>query len=72
MTFTHRLKHLAPGLTARSVLEKFRAVQMIDVRILTSDGREFALTRCTQPEPGLKLLLERLRPLGGSDVPTYG
>jgi hypothetical protein len=40
-------------------LAKFSAVQMIDVRIPTSDGRELALTRYTQPEPDLKLLLER-------------
>jgi hypothetical protein len=50
------------GLTTRSVLGKFSsAVQMIDVRIPTSDGRELALTRYTQPEPDLKLLLDRLR-----------
>ena len=60
VTLGHRLKHLAPGLTARSVLEKFSAVQMIDVYIPTTDGRELALTRYTQPEPELKLLLERL------------
>ena len=56
-----RLKHLASGLTTRSVLEKFSAVLMIDVRIPTSDGRELALTRYTQPEPDLKLLLDRLK-----------
>src|SRR5487761_616470 len=61
VTLGHRLKHLAPGLTTRSVLEKFSAVQMIDVRIPTSDGRELALTRYTQPEPDLKLLLEQLK-----------
>ena len=61
VTLGHRLKHLAPGLTTRSVLEKFSAVQMIDVRIPTSDGRELALTRYTQPEPDLKLLIERLK-----------
>jgi transposase len=61
VTLGHRLKYLAPGLTTRSVLEKFCAVQMIDVRIPTSDGRELALTRYTQPEPDLKLLLERLQ-----------
>ena len=31
---------LAPGLTPRSVLEKFAAVQMIDVHVPTTDGRE--------------------------------
>jgi transposase len=61
VTLGHRLKHLAPGLTTRSVLEKFSAVQMIDVRIPTSDERELTLTRYTQPEPELTLLLERLK-----------
>ena len=61
VTLGHRLKHLAPGLTTRSVLAKFSAVQMIDVRIPTNDGRELALTRYTQPEPDLKLLLEQLK-----------
>jgi hypothetical protein len=40
-----RLKALAPGLTPRSVLDKFAAVQMIDVHIPTADGRELVLTR---------------------------
>jgi transposase len=61
VTLGHRLKHLAPGLTTRSVLEKFSAVQMIDVRIPTTDRRELMLTRYTQPEPELQLLLERLK-----------
>jgi transposase len=61
VTLGHRLKHLAPGLTARSVLEKFSAVQMIDVHIPTTDARELTLTRYTQPEQDLKLLLERLQ-----------
>lgn len=61
VTVGQRLKHLAPGLTTRSVLEKFSAVQMIDVHIPTTDGRELTLTRYTQPEPELKLLLERLK-----------
>lgn len=61
VTLGHRLKHLAPGLTTRSVLEKFSAVQMIDVHVPTTDGRELTLTRYTQPEPELKLLLERLK-----------
>jgi hypothetical protein len=42
-------------------LAKFSAVQMIDVRIPTTCGRELLLTRYTQPEPELQLLLERLR-----------
>jgi transposase len=61
VTLGHRLKNLAPGLTPRSVLEKFCAVQMIDVHVPTTDARELTLTRYTQPEPELKLLLERLK-----------
>lgn len=61
VTLGHRLKQLAPGLSTRSVLEKFAAVQMIDVFVPTTDGREISLTRYTQPEPELKLLIEKLK-----------
>ncbi len=61
VTLGRQLKALAPGLTPRAVLEKFAAVQMIDVYVPTTDGRELSLTRYTQPEPELKLLLDKLR-----------
>jgi len=61
VTLGHRLKALAPGLTPRAVLEKFTAVQMIDVYVPTTDQRELSLTRYTQPEPELKLLLDKLK-----------
>jgi len=61
VTLARRLKLLAPGLTARSALEKFAAMQMVDVHVPTTDGRELCLTRYTQPEPELALLLERLQ-----------
>ena len=61
VTLGQRLHTLAPGLTPRSVLEKFAAVQMIDVHLPTTDGREITLTRITQPEPELRLLLDKLR-----------
>jgi len=61
VTLGQQLKALAPGLTARAVLEKFAAVQMIDVFVPTTDGRELSLTRYTQPEPELKLLLDKLK-----------
>jgi hypothetical protein len=56
-----RLYALAPGLTARSALEKFAAVQMIDVHLPTTDGRELLVTRYTQPEPELRLLIQQLK-----------
>jgi hypothetical protein len=43
------------------VLDKFATVQMIDVHVPTTDGRELVLTRYTQPEPDLHLLLDKLR-----------
>ena len=43
------------------MLEKFAAVQMIDVYVPTTDGRELSFTRYTQPEPELKLLLDKLQ-----------
>jgi transposase len=60
VTLSRRLHPLAPGLTPRSVIEKFAAVQMLDVHIPTTDGRELVLTRYTQPKPELKLLLQKL------------
>src|ERR1700731_3377018 len=61
VTLARRLHALAPGLTPRSVLEKFAAVQMIDIHLPTTDGRELVLTRYTEPEPELNLLLNKLK-----------
>jgi Transposase DDE domain len=61
VTLTERLRTLALGLTTRSVLEKFAAVQMIDVHLPTTDGRQIILTRTTQPVPELRLLLDKLK-----------
>jgi hypothetical protein len=61
VTLRRWLRELAPGLTPRSVLEKFAAVQMIDVHLPTTDGRHVVLPRYTQPEPELKVLLDQLK-----------
>ena len=61
VTLGRQLRDLAPGLTPRSALEKFATLQMIDVHLPTSDGRQVVLTRYTQPEPDLDLLLRRLK-----------
>lgn len=60
-TLAQQLRPHAPGLTPRSVLDKFAAMQMVDVEIPTSDGRQINLTRTTEPEREIRLLLERLR-----------
>ena len=36
-------------------------MQMIDVHVPTTDGRELVLTRYTQPEPELQLLINQLK-----------
>ncbi len=55
------LRDLAPGLTPRSVLDKFRSVQMIDVHLPTTDARKVILSRYTQPEKDLQILLSQLK-----------
>src|SRR5712692_7711236 len=60
-TLARRLHALAPGLTPRSVIAKFAAMQMIDVHVPTTDGRELRLTRYTEPDAELRLLLDKLK-----------
>jgi transposase len=60
VTLQQRLKALAPGLTTRTVLEKFEAIQMLDVYLPTTDGKELLLRRHTHPDKDLLLLLSRL------------
>ena len=43
------------------MIEKLSAIQMIDIHVPTTDGRELVLTRHTEPEPDQKLLLDQLR-----------
>ncbi len=61
VTLRQRLLDLAPGLTPRAVLDKFGLVQMIDVHLPTTDGRKVIMSRYTQPEPELQMLLKQLR-----------
>jgi transposase len=59
-TLTQRLKVYAPGLTPRAVLDKLAGIQMIDVKLPTTDGRMLLMPRYTQPEPDHQMLLEHL------------
>ena len=61
VTLKQRLRALAPGLTARSVLDKMAAIQMVDVQLPTTDGRTVILSRYTEPERDQALLLQRLK-----------
>ncbi len=60
VTLRARLKSLARGLTPRAVLEKFAAIQMLDVQFPTTDGRTLILSRYTEPNTDHRLLLEQL------------
>jgi len=60
ITLQQRLKALAPGLTVRSVLEKFASIQLVDVHLPTTDGKELRLPRYTEPNREQLLLLSRL------------
>ena len=61
VTLHRRLRDLAPGLTPRAVLEKFATIQMLDVLLPTTDGRLVVLTRYTNPETDVNILLQRLK-----------
>ena len=50
----------APGLTPRQIIDKFRAVKMVDVVMPTTDGRIVTLPRYVEPKPDLAILLDRL------------
>ncbi|GAN33784.1 transposase IS4 family protein [Candidatus Brocadia sinica JPN1] len=50
----------AAGLTSEAILEKLSSIQMIDVHLPTTDGRHIVMSRYTQPEKDVVLLLAQL------------
>jgi transposase len=61
VSLRERLRRAAPGLTPRSVLEKFSTMQMLNVHFPTTDGRELVFCRYTQPEKEHKMILGQLQ-----------
>jgi transposase len=61
VTLKAKLKTLASGTTPREVIAKFKILQMVDVHLPTTDGRELILSRYTQPEAEHRMLLDQLR-----------
>jgi len=61
VTLKQRLRALAPGLTPHAALEKLAPMQMVDVRVPTTDGRVLILPRYTQPDADQQLLLSQLK-----------
>jgi len=61
VTLRQRLNALAPGLTPRAALETLAGVQMLDLELPTSDNRWLVMSRYTQPDKAVELLLPRLQ-----------
>jgi len=61
VTLRQRLRALAPGLAPRAVLETLAGVQMLDLEVPTTDGRWLVMSRTTQPDKAVELLLARLK-----------
>jgi transposase len=61
VTLKAKLRSLASGTTPREVIAKFKTLQMVDVHLPTTDGRELILSRYTQPEAEHRILLDQLR-----------
>ena len=60
VTLAQRLRPHAPGLPPRAVLEQLKAIQMLDVRVPTTDGRRLHMARYPQPEKTQQVLLAQL------------
>jgi hypothetical protein len=60
-TLRQMLKGSGSGLTPRVVIEKLATLQMLDVRLPTTDGRELLLVRHTEPDRDVAILLEHLK-----------
>ena len=60
VTLRQQLRAKAGGLMPRVVLEKLGTIQMLDVRLPTTDGRELLLVRRTEPDADVLLLLDQL------------
>ena len=60
ITLRQQLRGLAGGLMPRTVFEKLATVQMLDVIVPTTDGRELLLVRRTEPDRDVQVLLDRL------------
>jgi hypothetical protein len=60
ITLRQQLRGLAGGLMPRTIFEKLATVQMLDVAVPTTDGREMLLVRRTEPDRDVLLLLAQL------------
>ena len=59
-TLRNLTRRHAGGLTVRAILEKLATIEMIDLELPTTDGQEIILSRYTEPEDDVRLLLKRM------------
>jgi len=60
ITLRQQLRRVAGGLMPRAILEKFATLQMLNVAVPTTDGRELLLVRRTEPGRDVAVLLDQL------------
>ena len=60
ITLRQQLRGLAGGLMPRAVFDKLATVQLLNVVLPTTDGRELLLVRHTEPDRDVQILLDRL------------
>jgi transposase len=61
VTLQGKLRNVSGGLSARSVLEKFATMEMMDVHFPTEQpGKDLVFSRYTQPEKDHQILLAQL------------
>jgi transposase len=61
VTLRNLARNIAAGLTPQAIIRKFCSIQMIDVHLPTTDGRHIVMSRYTQPDPEVALLLAQLK-----------
>ena len=59
-TLRNLARERAAGLTSDAILKKLSSIQMIDIHLPTTDGRHIVMSRYTQPEKDVSLLLAQL------------
>jgi hypothetical protein len=60
VTLRMKLSSAAPGLTPREALQSLAAIQLVDVHVPTTDGRELVMPRYTEPEVDQEMILKTL------------
>jgi len=60
VTLRMKLNKAATGLTPREVLLSLAAIQLVDVHVPITDGRELVMPRYTEPETQQEMILDKL------------